>query len=211
MVGIYKITSPSGKVYIGQSVNITKRKKNYSTLSDCKNQRRLYSSLVKYGFSEHIFEVVEECNLEELNIRERYWQDFYNVTENRGLNCLLTHTADKSGYCSKETAAKIGESNRGKKKPPRTEAHRKNLSEALKGKSPSKEARKKMSDIRKSKTGPGSLKGKYHPQAREVVDTATGTIYPTQKSAADAIGVRPGTLRAWLAGQNVNKSTMIFK
>ena len=27
MIGIYKITSPSGRIYIGQSTNIEKRKK----------------------------------------------------------------------------------------------------------------------------------------------------------------------------------------
>jgi len=29
MIGIYKITSPSGKVYIGQSKDLNKRKKDY--------------------------------------------------------------------------------------------------------------------------------------------------------------------------------------
>jgi hypothetical protein len=32
IVGIYKITSPSGKVYIGQSINIERRIKEYKNL-----------------------------------------------------------------------------------------------------------------------------------------------------------------------------------
>ena len=35
MIGIYKITNPSGKIYIGQSINIENRKKIYSK-SICK-------------------------------------------------------------------------------------------------------------------------------------------------------------------------------
>ena len=48
-IGIYKIVSPSEKIYIGQSINIEKRwEKNYKTLK-CKTQTKLYNSLKKYG------------------------------------------------------------------------------------------------------------------------------------------------------------------
>ena len=106
MIGIYKITSPSGKVYVGQSVNIESRKSGYSKLRDCKNQTKLYNSLIKYGFSQHIFEVVEQCSIEELNVRERHWQDFYNVLSKNGLNCRLTGTEDRSGKLSEESIRK---------------------------------------------------------------------------------------------------------
>ena len=42
---IYKITSPSQKVYIGQSRNIQNRVQNYKRL-DCKKQPILYKSLI---------------------------------------------------------------------------------------------------------------------------------------------------------------------
>ena len=105
MIGIYKITNPKGKIYIGQSVNVEKRLREYRGISNCKNQIKLYRSIIKYGFSEHIFEVLEECTVEELNIRERYWQDFYKVLE-EGLNCRLTETKDKSGRMSEEIKQK---------------------------------------------------------------------------------------------------------
>jgi len=35
-IGIYKITSPSNKVYIGQSINFSARKHQYK--SSCKNK-----------------------------------------------------------------------------------------------------------------------------------------------------------------------------
>jgi len=210
MVGIYKITNPKGRVYIGQSVNLKKRRREYSHLQSCKNQKKLYVSLVKYGFSAHIFEVVEECDVDQLNERERHWQDFYNVLGEGGLNLRLTQTNDRSGYCSQETANRIGDSNRGKKKPPRTEEHRKNLSNSRKGNKPSELTRQKFREIRMGKTGAESWKGANNPSARAVRDTETGQVYETVRAAAKAIGVLPATLQAWLSGRNKNKSTMKF-
>lgn len=37
MVGIYKITNPKGRIYIGQSVNIEQRKQNYKNFKTNKN------------------------------------------------------------------------------------------------------------------------------------------------------------------------------
>jgi group I intron endonuclease len=91
MIGIYKITSPSGKIYIGQSKTLEKRKSFYNRLA-CKGQTRLYNSLVAYGFAAHTFTVIEECPIEELAKRERFWQDFYNATGKNGLNCIKTPT-----------------------------------------------------------------------------------------------------------------------
>ena len=54
MIGIYKITSPTNKIYIGQSIDIENRFTKYKSL-DCKNQVRLYNSLKKYGFDKHKF------------------------------------------------------------------------------------------------------------------------------------------------------------
>lgn len=88
--GIYKITSPSNRVYVGQSVNIRKRFIDYRCLS-CKKQPGLFNSLSKHGVKNHIFEIIEECSKEVLNERERYWQDYFNVIKN-GLNCVLTES-----------------------------------------------------------------------------------------------------------------------
>lgn len=109
MVGIYKITSPKGKVYIGQSVNIEQRWRDHKSFYE---NFPLQNSFRKYGFNNHIFEVKEECLIEELNSRERYWQDFYNVLGPNGLNCKLTNTNDLSGSHSEETKKKIGSANK---------------------------------------------------------------------------------------------------
>jgi group I intron endonuclease len=110
MIGIYRITSPTGKVYIGQAVDIERRKQTYIKLK-CIGQPKLYNSLSKYGFDSHTFEVVEECPEGQLNLRERYWQDFYNVLE-EGLNLKLTPVDGKTGYHSKETREKYSKERR---------------------------------------------------------------------------------------------------
>ena len=70
MIGIYKITNPNGKVYIGQSVDIEKRLSNYKRLSQSiLEQPAIYNSLLKHGVENHIFEIIEECIIELLNER----------------------------------------------------------------------------------------------------------------------------------------------
>ena len=113
MIGIYKIVSPSKKVYIGQSLNIEKRFNTYK-LNNCKSQRALYNSFLKYGVNKHTFEVLCECEISELNDKERYFQDLYSVLNEKGLNCRLTTSKDKSGNLSALTKFKIKESNIGK-------------------------------------------------------------------------------------------------
>lgn len=109
--GIYKITSPSGRVYIGESKNILRRWKDYKK-SSCKGQLKLTNSFQKYGVNAHIFEIIEECEFDSLLCRERYWQDFYDVLK-KGLNCRLTECSDKKGVFSEETRKKISESRKG--------------------------------------------------------------------------------------------------
>ena len=112
MIGIYKITSPTNKIYIGQSIDIDKRKEYY-TKRRCQGQRRLFYSIQKHGWESHIFEVIEECEIENLNNRERYWQDFYNVLSENGLNCKLTQTWDKSGKTHPDSILKMSLSLKG--------------------------------------------------------------------------------------------------
>jgi group I intron endonuclease len=113
MIGIYKIINPKNKVYIGQSIDIEERLKQYKRLN-CPFQTKLLNSLKKYGIDNHKFEIIEECSPENLNERERYWQDYYNVLE-EGLNLIKTKTNTKSGYLSEETKNKIKTSKVGKK------------------------------------------------------------------------------------------------
>lgn len=114
MIGIYKITSPNGRIYIGQSINIEKRWKSYKTLMNSKKQIKLYRSFNKYGYENHIFEIIEECNEINLNNRERYYQNLYDVINKNGLNCILTETNILPRIFSEELKLKISNSMKGK-------------------------------------------------------------------------------------------------
>jgi group I intron endonuclease len=127
MIGIYKITNPKGKIYIGQSINIKIRwERDYKKIN-CKHQPKLYNSLLKYGFENHKFEIVEECSLEQLNKREIHWGQYYN-TLTKGLNCKL---GDANGLCSKKTKEKMSKAKLGSKQSNETIQKR---SKSLKGK-----------------------------------------------------------------------------
>jgi group I intron endonuclease len=86
MIGIYKITSPNNRIYIGQSIDIEKRWKHYQTTNIwVKQQKKLFASLRKYGAINHLYEIVEECSVEQLNEREIYWIKYFNSVK-EGLN-----------------------------------------------------------------------------------------------------------------------------
>jgi group I intron endonuclease len=156
MIGIYKITSPTNKIYIGQSINIEKRWKTYSRLQ-CKGQTRLYNSLQKYGADKHIFEVLEECSENTLLERETYWKDHFDVMNVPSLCCRID---GKGGRDSDETKSrkvkpknltpeqkiiknqKISNNNSGKQrsqeiknklKGPKSDEHKQKIKEALLG------------------------------------------------------------------------------
>lgn len=112
MIGIYKITNPKGSVYIGQSIDYDSRVRKYMRIN-CKGQVKLYRSLKKYTPENHVFEIIEICSIEELNDRERYYQEQYDAVRS-GLNCLLTSTKEKRKVYSDGTLKKMSASNMGK-------------------------------------------------------------------------------------------------
>ena len=114
---IYKITSPSGKIYIGQSVNFAKRMSRYRLLS-CKAQPKLYNSLSKYGFSSHRAEILEVCDSSVLDEREIHYITFFDSV-NKGMNLRSGGSAGKQ---SSESIAKMVKANTGKRASEETKA-----------------------------------------------------------------------------------------
>ena len=78
IICVYKITSPSGKIYIGSSVNYKRRLTQYKGMG-AKTQTILYNSFLKHGFDNHIFEIIELCTKENLLEREYYYGSLYEV------------------------------------------------------------------------------------------------------------------------------------
>ena len=113
--GIYKITSPSGKIYIGQSRNLKGRYKLYKS-EHCVKQAKLYASFKKYGFEKHSFVILEFCSLELLNEKEKYYISLYDTFNSKhGMN--LTSGGDSKRTISEETKVKISKGNKGRKRP----------------------------------------------------------------------------------------------
>lgn len=157
MIGLYKITSPSGKVYIGQSVDIERRFKQYKRLS-CKCQTKLYNSFLKHGVSNHVFDILETFETDEreaINALElKYWQSFSDL----GVELLNLKIPGNQSRHSEETKIKIGIAGKGKVYPHVAEIVRKALtgvklsperckaiSEGKKGKKHSEEHKANMS------------------------------------------------------------------
>lgn len=86
--GIYKITNKvNGKCYIGQSIKIEKRWSDHKIASHNQNDKGynypLYKAFRKYGIDNFDFEIIEECNINQLDEKEVYWIKYYNPAYNQ--------------------------------------------------------------------------------------------------------------------------------
>lgn len=109
--GIYKITNPKGKVYIGQSINIPMRFSSYRKMRSNSTGPKLLHSIRKYGYANHTFEILECCEPSKLNDREVYWKLHFNSVK-EGLNCELYDNS--TGPKSEATKAKISQTLKGR-------------------------------------------------------------------------------------------------
>lgn len=79
--GIYKITDKStGKIYIGQSVNIAQRWKQHIKCGlgiDASSTNKLYNIMQDTGVWNFTFELLQQCSRDKLNEKERFWIEMY--------------------------------------------------------------------------------------------------------------------------------------
>lgn len=88
MIGIYKITNKiNQKCYIGQSIHIEKRWKEHVDLAPT-GETLLYKAFRKYGIENFIFEIIEECQANQLGAKEKYWSTYYNSLTPNGYNMV---------------------------------------------------------------------------------------------------------------------------
>jgi len=114
---IYKITNPIGKVYIGLTSNVKRRKAAYKGL-ECKSQALLYKSINKYGWVNHDFEIIDEliCLFKEAKSKEMFWIRSYMCNENKwrmgvGLNLTDGGGGSIGRPLSEEAKLRIGNIN----------------------------------------------------------------------------------------------------
>lgn len=166
IIGIYKITSPSGKIYIGQSVDILNRWKQYNLPSQTKSQYKIHRSLKTHKIENHKFEIICECEINELDQLETLYKKFYLNKLGSWSKVLFCDLHDRGGGPkSQEHKDKIGLGNKGKTI---TQEHKYIISRAHKGLIYSDESKLRISNAKKGKphTKEHNLnkKGKRGPQ-----------------------------------------------
>lgn len=217
--GIYKITSPTGRIYIGQSININRRFNTYKiNLKSSKSQIKLYRSFLKHGTITHIFEVIEECKEDELYCKERYWQDHYDVL-NGGLNCILQKCGELRAIYTEETARKKSERFSGENNPmwnyKYTEEQINNIRERTLGENNPFYGKKHTPEnmdkrLKTLELNGVDYKGSNNPNAKKVIDTITKIVYDTVKEASKAMGVTEGSMSKYLSGNHKNMTSCVF-
>lgn len=176
--GIYIITNPKGRIYIGLSSDILQRWEDYRHLCNFKQQRLLFNSIKKYGYDNHTFEILEE-GVEQKNLSEReiFWIAFKKsyYYDNKKLGMNLTRGGN---FPNKQTK-------------PKSEAHKRKISEANKGKRHTEETKAKIREARSkqiftkeqiekaanSRRGkPSKLKGRKRPNISQKLKGRTTSI-----------------------------------
>lgn len=110
---IYKLTSPNGKSYIGQTVQEPcKRWSKHHTkaMSDTPTNRceALSNAIKKHGWDNFTKEIIETCSESDLDDLEQHYIEHFNTVSPNGYN--LTHGGrGGSNTMSDETKAKMRE------------------------------------------------------------------------------------------------------
>ena len=178
----------NGKKYVGQvtTKRFKTRQNNWKNLKQPYAGPAINAARAKYGIEAFGFEILKECNNNELDYWEKYYIKELNTKAPYGYN--LTDGGDgMSGYScpprteewkekqreahkgkklSEEHKKKISDANKGKKKPPVTEETRKKMSESRKGEK-HWNYRKHLSDEHKNKIGKGN-KGKHRSEEQKI-------------------------------------------
>lgn len=90
---IYKYTSPSSKIYIGQTMNEKERRKKFLGKSSYAGEK-IDTARKKYGPSSFIYEVLE--TFEEKSFSGT--QDFYDKLDEREIFFISEYDSFKNGY-----------------------------------------------------------------------------------------------------------------
>jgi len=155
---IYKITSPTGKMYIGKTVNITNRMSDYRC-SNLPPNTLINRSILKYGVDAHTFEIIDEPLLDNLAQAEMFYINLfqsYRANNPRGMNLTLGGEGCLGRVCSEESKQKSREKMRGRKP---SENTRNALIKKLKGKPISAEHKLAISEgIKKALSDDGVRK-----------------------------------------------------
>lgn len=201
-IGVYKITSPSKRVYVGSSKNIEKRFETYKKL-ECKSQTRIYASLLKYGVDKHEFKILVECNESELYEYEHLYSLHYSTLGPKGLNCEIPNFKDFKGEFSEETKNRMRLAKIGAKISKESIAKRTEKQLGMKRKESTKQKMRKPKSI-EHRLNISIGKGKI------VLNLETGIYYHGTRDASESCNIKKDTLKAQLNGARSNRTKFIY-
>lgn len=190
---VYLITSPSGKMYIGQTYCLKKRFIKYANIN-CHDQGRLYEEIKLYGWEnmkiKFLFEGLSSKQL--LYDLEKHYIQLYNTFDSiHGLN---TQSGGISGFrISKEGKKNLSISHCGYKHTPEQKAK---ISKSNSGKKRNSSVLYKMKE--------------YSTHNKLVLNLETGIFYVSSSQAAEAHNIKRTTLTAMLTGQNLNRTSLKY-
>jgi group I intron endonuclease len=219
MIGIYKITSLTNKVYIGQSVNIFKRKNSYKKCNKNTIGYKIYNSINKHGWENHKHEIIEECTIEQLNEKETYYKQIeLDKVQGDWSKVLFCELHDKGGGVkSKETKYKQSQGllkiySTKQRLPYWSGKKRDEHSNIMKGKNNLKYTRttehknilseniKKMWDVNREEICKKIKKGKIGKGMKSVKCNETEKIYNSIKECSEDTGISKGIICSFVKG-----------
>lgn len=189
--GIYMWTSPCGKSYIGQSADLTRRKKAFLNFSRYRHGKIYYARKEYRNESDWTYKVLEYCDVDKLDEREQYYIALYD-TMNNGYN------SDTGGHLNRKLSNEARQKFSGSGNPfygkHHTEEQKRKLSELRKGennplygKHLTEEHKSKLSEAMK-----GRYVGEKNPNSKAVIQLSKNgefiAEFSTMKEASETIG-----------------------
>lgn len=203
--GIYRIISPTNRIYIGQSTNIRKRLLKYK-YGDIRSQPLLQKSIKKYGWKNHKIKIIKICNKDELNMFERKLGLRYNVLSDYNLNLSLPSDGEKPYIIKEESRIKLSKSRKGFI---RTEISKQRQSESRKGKYTGLNC---PSTYRTGDKNPNFGRvGSKHPMSKPVICTITNKEWVNVKECSIEVKIPQSTLTKKLNGICKNNTNYKYK
>lgn len=197
MIGtIYKLTSPSNKCYIGQTINLVERKRTLYNPNKYYSGHRLDNAIKKYGIENFQYEIIiqivessKEKLREKLDELEKFYIEKYD-SYNNGYNMTLGGSGSNGCFQTEESKRRISEKAKGRKG-------------SMLGRHLTEEQKNKISNFAKTRTGEKNpFYGKTHSEETKLKIGKANSIpilqldlneniiteFPSAKDAARSLG-----------------------
>ncbi len=98
VICVYRwVNKINGNIYVGSTINLRVRLYTYFSLGSLSKSKRIIDkALLKYGYSNFSFEILEYCTRENVLVREQYYMDLlnpvYNIVEKAGSTLGYKHS-----------------------------------------------------------------------------------------------------------------------